>query len=154
MDRYNLAQQQSDFCDQQQKQKHFSAKALVVEDNQTDQILIKLILQKNGIEVTIAEDGAHAVEKALENHFDIIFMDLRMTEMSGLDATKKLRKNNIAVPVIALTASAVHGVDEKCFAAGCDDYLTKPIDRQKLIDILTKYLPQQTDHKPQPTLAQ
>ena len=74
------------------------------------------------------------------NSYDLIFMDIQMPNMNGLEATATLRKNAIETPIIALTANAMKGDDEKCFNAGCDGYLTKPINRKKLLEMIEKYL--------------
>jgi CheY-like chemotaxis protein len=118
----------------------FSGEILVAEDCKNNQALIKLLLERTGLKVTIAEDGVQAVEQARSRSFDIIFMDIQMPNMNGYDATKILRKEGLRTPIIALTAHAIKGDDEKCIAAGCDDYLPKPINRTKLYDIVSRYL--------------
>ncbi|MHC4744310.1 MAG: response regulator, partial [Planctomycetota bacterium] len=117
----------------------FEGSILVAEDNPTSQMLIKLLVEKIGFHVTIAKDGAEAVKKAAENHYDLIFMDIHMPNMNGYDATRTLRNNGIDIPIVALTANAMKGDDRKCLAAGCNDYLTKPIDRKWLLCVLQKY---------------
>ena len=94
-----------------------------------------------GLEITIVDDGKQAVQKALEKQFDLIFMDIQMPDMNGLEATKILKAREISAPIIALTAYAMDGDREKCIKAGCDDYLTKPIDREKLLELIGRYLP-------------
>jgi CheY-like chemotaxis protein len=115
-------------------------KLLVAEDVATNQKLIKLMLEKMGFEVDIAENGRVAVDKVLACSYDIIFMDIQMPEMNGYEATGKIRENNIDTPIIALTANAMKGDAEKCIEAGCDDYMPKPIDRKKISEILEYYL--------------
>ncbi len=115
-------------------------RVLVAEDSPTNQALIELLLKKLGIEVVIVENGQQAVQKAMTEKFDIILMDIQMPVMNGYEAARHLRKNGVKIPIIALTACAMKGDDEKCFAAGCSDYLSKPIDRKKLVETLLKYL--------------
>ena len=123
------------------EQTEFSGSVLVVEDRRANQTLIKLILEKIGFAVTLAEDGKEAVEKALSQPFDLIFMDMQMPIMNGYEATAVLREKDIEAPIIALTAYAMKGDREKCISAGCDDYLSKPIDHNELLKLIYKYLP-------------
>jgi signal transduction histidine kinase/CheY-like chemotaxis protein len=118
----------------------FEGRVLVAEDTETNQMLIKLLLEKMGLDVTLVGDGVEAVNVARKKEFDLIFMDIHMPNMNGYDATRALRKRGVATPIIALTANAMKGDDSKCFAAGCNDYLTKPVDRKWLLCILQKYL--------------
>ena len=118
-----------------------SGRVLVAEDTPTNQILISLLLKRLGVEPVIVENGRLAVEKALTEKFDVILMDIMMPVMNGYEATEKLRKNGVKIPIVAQTACAMKGDDEKCFAAGCSDYISKPIDRKKLVEVLKKYLP-------------
>ncbi|MCP4259429.1 MAG: response regulator [Planctomycetes bacterium] len=122
------------------KQAKFSGNILVAEDARTNQVLIKSLLKRLGLKVTIAEDGNQAVQQAMSKQFDLIFMDIEMPNMNGYEATKALRKEGLKIPIIALTAYAMKGDDEKCFEAGCDDYISKPIERKKLFETLNKYL--------------
>ena len=126
---------------EQEPERRFLGRVLVAEDTPTNQILMKLLLEKVGLDVVIAEDGKQAVEKATSECFDLIFMDVQMPNMNGLDATRTLRKEGIATPIIALTANAMKGDDKKCIAAGCDDYAGKPLERGRLLEILARYLP-------------
>ena len=92
-----------------------------------------------GFEVTIAEDGNEAVQKALTQEFDLILMDMMMPNMNGYEATEQLRKEEITTPIIALTANAMKGDDKKCIEAGCDDYLSKPIKATDLYDVIDRW---------------
>ncbi|HLB74650.1 MAG TPA: CHASE domain-containing protein [Sedimentisphaerales bacterium] len=121
-------------------------RALVAEDAVTNQMLIKLMLERMGLEVTMVKDGADAVREGLAQSFDLIFMDIQMPNMNGYEAARRLRKKGLTTPIIALTANAMEGDEKKCIEAGCDDYLPKPIERAKLAEITRKYLtPQPQD---------
>jgi CheY-like chemotaxis protein len=118
----------------------FCGKVLVAEDTPTHQTLAKLLLEKMGLEVTMVKNGVEAVDKALNEQFDIIFMDLHMPNMDGCEATRSLRNKGIETPIVALTADAMKGHDRKCIAAGCTDYIAKPIDRRQLARVVQKYV--------------
>jgi PAS domain S-box-containing protein len=124
------------------KAKHarFSGSVLVAEDVESNQMLMKFLLERMGLKITIAENGIEAVNKALGQEFDLIFMDIQMPEVNGYEATRTLRSKGIKTPIIALTAGAMEGDNEKCIEAGCDDYLPKPVVHSKLIEVLNKYL--------------
>ena len=126
-------------------QPQFSGRALVVEDVKTNQVLMESLLKRLGLQVTIAEDGKEAVQKALSEPFDLIFMDIQMPNMNGYEATQALRKEGMSTPIVALTANAMKGDDKKCLEAGCDGYLAKPIDRRELLKAIGKYLPSKSD---------
>jgi len=121
-------------------QPKFSGRVLVAEDSTTNQMLIKLLLEKMGLQVTTAETGKDAVRKALSQSFDLILMDIQMPDMNGYDATRALREKALTIPIVALTANAVKGDDKKCISAGCNDYLAKPITSEKLFETICKYL--------------
>ncbi len=118
-------------------------KALVVEDNLINQRLICLLLQEYDIIVTTAANGLEAVDMAEKNKFDIIFMDIEIPEMNGIVATKQI-KDQLSVktelPIVALTAMTMEGDREMLISRGLDDYLSKPLTREKLESILNKYL--------------
>lgn len=113
---------------------------LVAEDAKGNQALIRLLLEKMGLEVEIVENGQEAVERTLQGNFDLIFMDMQMPVMSGYDASRMLRERGCRLPIIALTAHAMKEDEKKCLAAGCSGYLQKPIDREKLKEVLYTYL--------------
>jgi len=113
---------------------------LVADDVKTNRTLMKELLERMGLEVLVAEDGSQAVQVALSQSVDLIFMDIQMPRMNGYEATKALREAGMNMPIVALTAHAMAGDDEKCVDAGCNHYLCKPIDRRKLIEVLNQYL--------------
>ena len=125
---------------EQMKENKFSGRVLVAEDIRSNQLLMKSCLEKWGLRVSLASDGNEAVREALAGRFDLIFMDIRMPKLDGYAAARKLRIKGVTVPIVALTAGAMSGDHEKCIRAGCDDYVTKPIDWRKLAELLDRYL--------------
>lgn len=118
-------------------------KALVVEDNLINQRLIQILLQEYDIKVSTAANGLEAVDMAKKNKYDIIFMDIDMPEMNGIVATKQIKEQlprNTNQPIVALTAMAMEGDREMLLSEGLDDYLSKPLTKDKLEAILDKYL--------------
>jgi two-component system sensor histidine kinase/response regulator len=103
-------------------------------------MVIKRMLMKAQLEVTLVSNGRQAVEQVQNKSFDLVFMDMQMPEMNGYEASAEIRKLGFKTPIVALTAHAIVGDDKKCFDAGCSDYLTKPIIREKLYHIFDKYL--------------
>ena len=122
------------------KKTKYSGRILVVEDNPTNQLLVETLLAKLGLQFVLACDGVEAVEKAAAEFFDLILMDIQMPNMNGYQAAEALRKKGIETPIVALTAHAMEGDRQKCLDAGCDDYLSKPVNRNKLMGMLDKYL--------------
>ncbi len=119
------------------------AKVLLVEDNPINQMVAIEILSLAGMVVQKAENGLVAIEKIKNEIFDVVLMDIQMPEMDGLEATKRIREDlgETKLPVIAMTAHAMQGDREKCMAAGMNDYISKPIDRLKLYQVLNKHIP-------------
>ncbi|MBN2577891.1 MAG: response regulator [Pirellulales bacterium] len=109
------------------------AKILLVEDGEINRKLIRLILQRAGAEVAVAEDGEQGVQMALQQPFQLIIMDMQMPVMDGYTAATRLRQRGITTTIVALTAHAMKGDEEKCRLAGCDTYLPKPIDATTLL---------------------
>jgi signal transduction histidine kinase/CheY-like chemotaxis protein/HPt (histidine-containing phosphotransfer) domain-containing protein len=133
-----------DGCSTTQENKSFEIKlygnVLVAEDNKVNQQVIRAMLEKIGLKVTIAKDGIKAIEKVSNGRYDLILMDMHMPNMNGYQATKQLRKMGLKIPIVALTASVMKNDADKCIAAGCDEYQPKPINRKKLFKVLGKYL--------------
>ena len=119
-------------------------RVLVVEDNPVNQKLCLALLRPLGCETRVAANGREAVEQVRAGHsFDLVLMDCRMPEMDGLEATIALRQLEAGIrttPIIALTAAAMDEDRARCFEAGMDDYLTKPIDSAALREKLALYL--------------
>jgi PAS domain S-box-containing protein len=116
---------------------------LLAEDNPVNQKVARMVLEKLGLEVTVVNNGREAVEAWRQGKFDLILMDGQMPELDGYAATREIRDLEIDtdshIPIVALTAHAMKGDDTKCFDAGMDDYLTKPLDREKLMACLEKH---------------
>ncbi|MBI9019156.1 MAG: response regulator [Phycisphaerae bacterium] len=113
---------------------------LVVDDNPSNQKLLSTLLKRANYKYCVVSDGAEAVEKFTTIMPDLILMDMQMPVKNGYEATAELRQMGCKVPIIALTASAMSGDREKCLEAGCDDYLSKPIDNQQLLETMSQYL--------------
>jgi CheY-like chemotaxis protein/HPt (histidine-containing phosphotransfer) domain-containing protein len=117
---------------------------LLAEDNLVNQKVAQRLLEKLGYRVDVVADGGAAVAAWQTGYYDLILMDCQMPEMDGYEATRDIRKledGKCHIPIVALTAHAMKGADDKCRAAGMDDYLTKPIDRAKLDACLEHFLP-------------
>ena len=118
---------------------------LLAEDNIDNQRLFDMYISRTGARLVIVNNGAEAVDKANNQHFDLILMDKLMPVMGGIEAVKELRDTGYKKPVVALTANATQQDREECLSAGCDDFLTKPVDMVKFMAILEKYLPASTE---------
>ncbi|MCD4772454.1 MAG: PAS domain S-box protein [Bacteroidales bacterium] len=115
-------------------------KILIVDDEKDVNKHLSLLLKNIGKEILIAESGAESINIFKNNpDIDLILMDMRMPEMSGYDATRKIRQCNKDVIIIAQTAHALYGDREKAIEAGCDDYITKPIDNKKLMLMIGRW---------------
>ncbi|MEN6385579.1 MAG: response regulator [Phycisphaerales bacterium] len=117
----------------------FTGKLLLVEDAPANQEFMRSILEGLGFKVMIASDGLQAIEISQSAEFDLVFMDMQMPNMNGYDATKKLHVMGFKKPIIAMTASLMNEDERKCLQAGCDDYISKPIDRGQLVTMLCKF---------------
>lgn len=112
---------------------------LLAEDAPDNQALISRILTLGGAQVDIVDDGANAVAKAKCNDYDVVLMDIQMPILDGYSATKELRAVNYAKPIIALTAHAMAGEQERSINAGCDAHLVKPVDCSELLSTVASY---------------
>ena len=146
---------EAEMIDQQEVQKRVRARAtmgavqnrrvqastiLLVDDGNTNRRLMSVVLQRLGLTVIEAENGAIAVEKALSMEVDLVLMDMQMPVMDGYTASSTLRSENFTKPIIALTANAMQGDEQRCLEAGCVGYLVKPINMDQLIEVLGSHL--------------
>jgi len=114
---------------------------LIAEDNKTNRVLIAKLLEKLPITLRFAEDGFEAVDATLASAPDLIFMDMSMPNMSGIEATEAIRASDVIQPqIVALTANAFENEKRACLAAGMDDFLTKPIRRADLVACLQRHV--------------
>ena len=115
---------------------------LLVEDNLMNQKVVSKMLEKQGYEITIANHGEEAVQMFRQEQFDLILMDVQMPVMNGIDATRSIRGSEgdgSHVPIIACTANVMKGDRENCIEAGMDGYISKPIKRQDLLEVIEKF---------------
>ncbi|MCW8997928.1 MAG: response regulator, partial [Kangiellaceae bacterium] len=118
------------------------SRILCVDDNEANLKLIAELLSEYNVDTTLADDGVEAVKACEKSSFDLIFMDIQMPEMDGVEATRHIRKlksSKARTPIIALTAHAMKGEKEKLLAEGMDDYLTKPISQAQLEETINKW---------------
>lgn len=114
-------------------------RVLVVDDGETNRRLISLVLRRAGATVELAENGQEGFDAATACGFDVILMDMQMPVMDGYTAARKLRASGYTEPIIALTAHAMKGDQQRCLDAGCSDYLAKPIESPRLLAKLGEY---------------
>lgn len=122
---------------------------LVVEDNKTNQFIVKEILEQAGFQVSLTDNGKEGSDYYRDHReeIDLILMDLHMPVLNGYEASAIIRKLNPEVPIVAMTADAITGVDEECKRVGINHYISKPFDPEKLIDTLLHILDQQTENE-------
>ncbi len=128
--------------------KRFTGNILLVEDNENNQRLISFYLKKMGVTFAIANNGKEGMDEALAGDYDVVLMDMQMPVMDGLEATIKLRAQDYNRPIIALTANSLKADQERYIAAGCNSYLSKPIDKNKFYTVISEYL-QPEESQPQ-----
>lgn len=111
-------------------------KILIVEDNEMNRDMLSRRLARQGFEIALAIDGQHGVDMAASEKPDLVLMDMSLPVINGWEATAKIKSNpdTGGIPVIALTAHAMAEDREKCIAAGCDDFDTKPVDLPRLLE--------------------
>lgn len=118
-----------------------AARILVVEDDPQNLYLVKFLLEKSGYEVVVAADGEAAVKTARENLPDLVLMDMLLPRMDGYEATRLLKKDpGNSLTVVALTAYSMKGDREAILKAGCDGYISKPIDPERFVAEVETYL--------------
>lgn len=118
-----------------------AGRVLLADDNADNRTIIRFVLEAAGLSVTVAEDGRAAVEEASAAEFDVILMDMQMPVLDGYAATSALRQRGYSRSIVALTAHAMAGDEAKCLAAGCNAYLTKPIDADRLLREVARQIP-------------
>ena len=124
---------------------YFDAQVLIAEDNIINQKLIRHILEESGLKVDLANNGLEAFEKRRNNEYDLVFMDIQMPVMDGIEATHEILdyeddEGVPHVPIIALTANALKGDKERFLSEGMDEYISKPLETSELLVVLNKYL--------------
>jgi two-component system, sensor histidine kinase and response regulator len=115
---------------------------LLAEDNPVNCRIAVLMLEKAGHQIDVVNDGAEAIEAVRGKSYDLVLMDVQMPGIDGLEATRRIRAlptDEAAVPVIAITANAMHGDEQRCLDAGMNDYISKPIDRARLLGKVTQW---------------
>jgi len=115
-------------------------KILVAEDNKMNQMVLKMLLEDSKIELDFADDGQIAIDKFNTNNYDMILMDIQMPNINGFEATSSIRKSDANITIVGLSANAMQEDIQKAMKCGMNDYLTKPIDIDKLYTALHKYL--------------
>ena len=113
---------------------------LVVDDGEGNRRLIEVVLKRAGAKVVCASNGLEAIEAIAEQDFAIILMDMQMPVVDGYTATKRLRAAGLKTPIVALTGNAMKGDRERCLAAGCDDFVTKPVNIDQLLEVIASYI--------------
>ena len=117
-------------------------RVLLAEDTPANQKLVTYVLGKRGHSVEVAQDGQQALDAVRQQDFDLVFMDVQMPVMDGLQATQPIRKlpdpKKARLPIIAMTAHALKGDAERCLAAGMDGYISKPVKGEELIELVER----------------
>jgi len=113
---------------------------LIVEDEEINYHILRSILTSVNLSYERASNGKNAVDMFLHNKYSLILMDIQLSEMNGWEATMKIRENDSEIPIIAVTAYASDPTRKKSLEAGCNDFITKPINKVKLVQLIDKYL--------------
>lgn len=114
---------------------------LIAEDEETNYFYLETVLKRTGAILFRAKNGEEAVQICKDRvDLDLILMDIKMPELNGLDATRIIREFNSSIPIIAQTAYALVGERTKCLSAGCNDYISKPINRESLLKMMSSFL--------------
>lgn len=112
---------------------------LVAEDNDSNYILMTYILRRDYL-YDRAKNGQEAVEKVNAGNYDLVLMDIKMPIMDGLEATAKIKETHPELPVVALTANAFDSDRQMAMKAGCDDFLSKPVNSEKCLKVIEKFI--------------
>ena len=112
-------------------------KVLIVDDGETNRKLIRLMLEKRGIETSVAVNGQEGLTATLNGDFELVLMDMQMPVLDGIAVTRELRSRGVETPIIALTANAMRVSCQQCLAAGCNGYVTKPILGRELFAVMS-----------------
>lgn len=123
-------------------QKHQQARVLVVDDNAMGRQMLRAMLENIGIQVSEAKNGLEAVDKVDAEEFDLVLMDIQMPGMDGYETTRRIRndKRFSSLPILAITAHAMAGDKERCLGAGMNDYISKPVEPERFLEILRPWL--------------
>lgn len=115
-------------------------KILLVEDNVQNRYLMTFLLERSGYLVTVAEDGQEALDSLASETPDIILMDMQLPRMDGYEATRRIKSDERlkGIPLVALTAHSMKGDRAKAVEAGCDEYVTKPVDADGLVALIER----------------
>ena len=137
----------------------FHGHVLLAEDFADNRRLVRMLLERAGLKVDVAEDGRAACRMAQESAaagapYELILMDIQMPSMDGYEATRQLRRSGWRGPIVALTAHAMDGDARKCLEAGCDDYVSKPVDHKTLLDTIARNVKRATWEPPGPADAE
>jgi CheY-like chemotaxis protein len=118
------------------------ARILIIDDNDLNRKLFRAILESNDIEVLEAENAENGIELIRQQRLDLILMDIQLPGMDGLEATRIIRRDTdlAAIPIIALTGNAMYGDDQIAFDAGCNGYITKPINLSSFMRTVKSFL--------------
>ncbi|MFC2104444.1 response regulator, partial [Bacteroidota bacterium] len=112
---------------------------LIAEDEKSNYIYFKMLLSKTQANILHAENGNEAIKLFQEENIDLVLMDIKMPKMDGLEATQIIRKENKDIPIIALTAYAMENDERMSFDAGCDAYISKPVNESKLLTLVNEF---------------
>jgi CheY-like chemotaxis protein len=114
---------------------------LIVEDEDSNFKYLEIALRNSQVSILRARNGREAVEVCRNNsRIDLVLMDIKMPEMNGLEATREIRRFNNELPIVALTAYAMADDRDMSLAAGCDDYISKPVKQSRIFNVLSEYL--------------
>lgn len=112
---------------------------LIVEDEEINYIFLQTLVEKNGASVLHAWNGQQAIDIVKDQEVSLILMDIKMPIMDGIDATLEIRKTHPDLPIVAQTAYTMGNDRNRCMEAGCSDFITKPIRRQQLYEVIAKH---------------